>query len=46
MTEKFCGTCQEKIEICWDDETDEWIFKDAVKDSQGQIIHFSCANKL
>ena len=43
--DKICAVCQEKLEIAWDDEADEWMYNDAVLCDDGEIIHAECANK-
>lgn len=40
-----CPLCQEPITVVWDDEADDWMYKDAAKDDANRIIHASCLRK-
>jgi pre-mRNA cleavage complex 2 protein Pcf11 len=44
-TDRLCPICQEKIEVVWDDDADEWMYNDAVTATDGAIMHASCAKK-
>lgn len=35
---KTCPACQEPMELFWDDDTDEWMLRNAVK-IDGQVYH-------
>lgn len=43
-SDRTCPICQEVIEVVWDDDCEEWIYKDACKDVQDRIVHVACRN--
>jgi pre-mRNA cleavage complex 2 protein Pcf11 len=41
--DRICPHCREPIELIWDDEHDEWMYKNAMRrESDQEIIHGSC----
>lgn len=43
--ERHCPICQEKIEIAWDDDADEWVYKNAIKQDDSDEVRL-CAHWL
>lgn len=43
--DRTCPICQEKINIAWDDEADEWMYNDAIKGTDDEIFHSYCSKR-
>lgn len=43
--EKICTVCHEKINLAWDDDCDEWVYKNAIMTDSKELIHASCRGK-
>ena len=39
---KVCGVCHEQLEQFWEEEEEEWHFKDALRTGDGVLYHSYC----
>ena len=39
---RTCSVCMDKIELYWDDDSDEWILKNAALLDDGEVVHAHC----
>jgi len=44
--EETCPYCREVFTPFWHDERQEWLIKDAVRNSKGALFHNSCAHSI
>lgn len=43
--DQLCLVCQEPLDIFYDNEADEWMFRNAVERDDGQVCHRSCVEE-
>lgn len=39
---RTCSVCMDKIELYWDDDSDEWMLKNAALLGSGEVVHAHC----